>query len=232
MTYGGTRKGIAYEFRERNTAFSLAFIGIFTATFLFLLTINVVPDPTAHWQSEHGGTPIAAAAANVQNTGTNPAAASSSAVAMGELPVRIVIDAINLDATIGDPSSTNDAVLNQFLKSGAVRYPTSSTLGVDGTVVLFGHSSYLPVIANQAYKTFDGIQNLHQGDEISVYSSDREYRYQVTSVTKVHASDGTVALKADGQYMTLVTCDSFDKATQDRWIVESTFVGAYSLASR
>lgn len=222
MAYTMAHKGIKGELDEHNMAFSLAFIGIFTVAFIFLDAVGFVPDPASHWQNEHGGTLIASASA-----GALPASVQHKS----EMPLRIVIDSINLDAGVGNPANADNAALNQFLKSGAVRYPTSSGLGVNGTVLLFGHSSYLPIVHNQAYKTFDGIQDLHQGDEISVYSADREYRFSVTAVQLVHASSGMVALHSDGQYLTLVTCDSFDKQTQDRWIVESKLAGVYSRAS-
>ncbi len=226
MHASGTN-GIGFELNRHNTAFSLVFIGIFTASFVFLNAVGFVPDPAARWQDEHGGTPIALAS----TSGGLVAASGVQPITQGELPIKIVIDAINLTDSVGNPTSADNTVMNQFLKSGAVRYPTSSQLGVNGTVLLFGHSSYLPIVANHAYKTFDGIQNLNAGDEISVYSSDREYRYTVTDVSLVHASDGTVALRSDGQYLTLVTCDSFDDQTQNRWIVEAKLVGIYSLAN-
>lgn len=237
MAYTMARKGIGHELEERNTAFSLWFIGIFTVSFVFLYTIDVVPDPTARWENAHGGVAVATAegaeatylpASRAGNNAENSAAALQT---QGQMPVRIVIDEIGLNATVGNPDTTDDAVLNQFLKAGAVRYPTSSILGVNGTVVLFGHSSYLPVVANEAFRTFTDIQKLRKGDSISVYSSDREYRYSVTGVSKVRASDGIVALPSDGQYLTLVTCDSFNKVLTDRWVVESKLVGIYSLAS-
>jgi sortase (surface protein transpeptidase) len=40
-----------------------------------------------------------------------------------------------------NPSSTDIDVLDQDLTLGAVHYPTSAQLGVNGTVLIFGHSS-------------------------------------------------------------------------------------------
>jgi LPXTG-site transpeptidase (sortase) family protein len=221
-------RGILHEIERRNTAFSLWFIVIFTLSFAFLYTIDVVPDPAAHWKNTHGGALVASA------TDTSSVAVishQSSVASQSELPVRIVSDQIGLDANVSNPTSTNTEVLDQYLKKGAVRYPTSAMLSVNGTVVLFAHSTYLPVVANPAYRTFTDIQKLKVGQEVSVYSGDREYRYQVTSVTKVHASDGTVALKTDGQYLVLVTCDTFDKVLTDRWVVEAKLAGIYSLSN-
>lgn len=222
------RKGIVHELEDHNAAFSLVFIGIFTVTFSFLYVIDVVPDPTAKWKNAHGGTAIVEASTQ---GGASASAQGSGVTQQPELPVRIVVDEIGMDATIGNPETTDAVVLDQFLKSGSVRYPTSAMLGVNGTVVLFGHSSYLPVVANPAFKTFTDIQKLKPGADISVYSGEHEYRYEVTRVYKVAASDGVVELKSDGKYLTLVTCDSFNKRLSDRWIVESKLVGVYSIVS-
>ena len=111
-----------------------------------------------------------------------------------------------------------------------MRYPTSAKLGEEGTVVLFGHSSYLPIVHNQTFKTFTGIQTLKKGETISVYSDTREYRYAVTGVELADASQDVVELAQRGKYLTLVTCDSFSKKTS-RFIVTAELVGTYLLAS-
>ena len=129
-----------------------------------------------------------------------------------------------------NPSSTKVAALDEALLKGAVRYPTSAKLGQTGTVLLFGHSSYLPVIYNQAYKAFKGIQNLKKGDVVSVYSGTHEYRYAVESVSIANANEDVIELRKDGKYLTLVTCDTFAKKS-DRFVVTAKFVGAYPLTS-
>jgi LPXTG-site transpeptidase (sortase) family protein len=103
-------------------------------------------------------------------------------------------------------------------------------LGVDGTVLLFGHSSYLPVVYHQYYKTFNKIQNLTKGQIISVYSGSLEYRYKVTNVRVADATEDVVELSATGKHLVLVTCDSFESKTS-RFVVTADFVGTYSLAS-
>ena len=112
------------------------------------------------------------------------------------------------------------------------RYPTSAELGQDnGNVVIFGHSSYLPVVRNQAYKTFDGIQNLKAGDLIIVYSSDEAYTYTVAAVQKESAaSDAGIPLAVSGKILTLATCNSFG-AKSDRFVVTANFVESHPLGS-
>ena len=54
-----------------------------------------------------------------------------------EAPVRVAAGDIRLDAAVANPTSTNVEVLDQALLKGAVRYPTSAELGVNGTVLIF-----------------------------------------------------------------------------------------------
>lgn len=145
-----------------------------------------------------------------------------------ELPLKIEIPAISLAATIENPMTRDIDALDQGLLLGSVRYPTSAKLGEVGNVVLFGHSSYLPIVRNQAYKTFNGIQKLATGDLIVVSSSDTSYTYRVRSVAKESANDNSVIpLSVAGKALTLVTCDSFG-AKSDRFVVVADFVESHS----
>ena len=156
------------------------FLGIFVLVFALgvasLAQLDLLPTVAAAQQN-----------GNALGGATNQLAAISlNAISpmLPELPTKIEIPKINLSATIANPTTTDIDVLDKDLLSGAVRYPTSARLGETGNVVLFGHSSYLPIVGNQAYKTFDGIQKLVAGDTITVYSSDMAYTYQVESVPK------------------------------------------------
>ena len=102
--------------------------------------------------------------------------------------------------------------------------------GQEGTVLLFGHSSYLPIVHNQSYKAFDGIQNLKTGDIISVFSNNHEYRYSVVGVKLADASQDVIELPQTGKHLTLVTCDSF-ASKSNRFVVTADLVGTYTLAS-
>ena len=148
--------------------------------------------------------------------------------ANSEIPLRIVAKSIGLDKTIANPSSTDVEVLDAALQGGTVRYPTSARLGEEGTVLIFGHSSYLPIVRNQNYKAFNGIQKLKAGDTVSVYSASAEYRYTVTGVRLANAAEDVIELPSTGKFLTMVTCDSFGKKT-DRFVVTAKFEGAYTL---
>ena len=191
-------------------AFAMTFVLLFVLMYGFMAAVDSLPD--------------------------NPNAPSHSTVvatapAQPEAPVRVVAPDINLDVTVANPTSTDVDVLDADLLKGAVRYPTSAQLGVDGTVLIFGHSSYLPIVHNLAYKTFDGIQNLKTGEIISVYSGDREYRYNVVGIKVADATQDVVQLSATGKHLVLVTCDSF-ATKSNRFVVTADFVGTYALTSK
>jgi LPXTG-site transpeptidase (sortase) family protein len=143
-------------------------------------------------------------------------------VAVRDTPVRIEIPVLNIDTVIANPSSTDVAVLDEHLLKGAVRYPGSALLGEQGNVLIFGHSSYLPVVRNQAFKAFNEIQNLKKDDEIRVYSDTRVFIYGVEEVHKVSAkSTEEIVLESKNNLLTLVTCNTFG-AKSDRFLLKAT----------
>jgi LPXTG-site transpeptidase (sortase) family protein len=214
--------GIIGNIAKNPIAFAIAFVAFFLVTVWFLGLADALPEPSKENTSE--------AHASTSTVVETPVAQPQVKVTAGELPVRVVAAKIGLNVSIKNPSSTNVDVLDEALLSGSVRYPGSAKLGENGTVLLFGHSSYLPVVHNLAYKAFDGIQNLKAGRYGERLLSTLEYRYAVEKVVVANADEDVVELRKDAQYLTLVTCDSFTKKT-DRFIMTAKFVGAYPLAS-
>lgn len=206
-----SNRGVIGEIAQHRGAFALVFLAIFGLTFAFLASVGATPDPIAQRAAPEHGT-------------------EASPATTAEMPIRVVAEQINLDTTVSNPTSTDVSILDHALLSGAVRYPTSAELGVNGTVLLFGHSSYLPIVHNQAYKTFDGIQDLKTGDIVSVYSGTLEYRYSVVGVKKADATEDVIDLPQEGKHLTLVTCDSFSSKTS-RFVVTADFVGAYAFGN-
>lgn len=211
--------------RAAHTAYERkwAFLGVFAVVFLFsfiaLDAIGIVPDPAA----------VVADATPAVTLATSSLAAAV-AVPVSELPVKIEIPSIKLSATVANPDTTDPEVLDNALLKGAVRYPTSAKLGGAGNVIIFGHSSYLPIVNNQAYKTFDGIQKLHAGDTITVYSSGTAYDYAVDTVTKEDANSAAIPLTVEGSRLTLSTCDSFDTKS-DRFVVTAHLVDSHLIGA-
>ncbi|MDO8517877.1 MAG: sortase [bacterium] len=232
--------GILVQIVAHRSAFVFVFVALFAATFGFLSLVGATPDASATTafnspttaETYFSAETAPAATSNSSAAGLQGDAAESdvAAFANSEQPVRVVAKEIGLDAVVQNPTSTDIDVLDQAALHGAVRYPTSAMLGEDGTVVLFGHSSYLPIVHNQVYKTFDDIQDLTEGSIVSVYSADLEYRYSVVGVEVANATRDVVELNPAGRHLTLVTCNSF-ATKQDRFVVTADFVGAYSLIS-
>lgn len=212
------KQGIIPQILEHPVAFAAAFLAFFFIALSFLAAVGATPNPLP---------------ASDPSTSSGQATAMQASADNPEAPVRVVAKDIGLDIAVVNPTSTNIDDLDNELTKGAVHYPTSAPLGINGTVLLFGHSSYLPVVYHQYYKTFDGIQNLKTGQILSVYSATTEYRYAVTGVRVADSTDDSsnqIPLLSDNKYLTLVTCDSF-ASKSNRFIVTATFTGAYQLSA-
>ena len=225
------KKGVLAQVESKSGAFAVVFLLLFGITFGFLMLVGATPDAPGTTKDSDlalNGSDGATATsgqtpASAQQGDATPATSISAADGSGQLPTRVIISKIGLNVTVSNPDTTDANVLDNALSKGAVRYPTSGSLGQNGTVLLFGHSSYLPIVHNQAYKTFDGIQDLKPGDIISVYSGSTEYRFSVTGVKVADATSDVVELPADAQHLTLVTCDSF-ATKSNRFVVTADLV--------
>src|SRR3989338_10023571 len=206
-------KGVIGGVMAHPASFAGAFVLLFTLSFVMLAAADALPEPIP----------------NEISNGSEPEA-NAIEVSNPQTPGRVVASAIGLDAPISNPSSTNVHVLDNALLKGAVRYPTTALAGEEGTMLIFGHSSYLPVIYNQAYKAFNNIQKLEKGDIVSVLSETAEHRYKVTGIRVADATEDVVELRTTGKYFVLVTCDSFTAKTS-RFVATAEFVGTYYLAN-
>lgn len=196
---------------ERKWTFLAAFLLIFFFSFSVLTTFDIVPEPVVAEKVE-------------QESLT--ASVGETLAKKSELPVRIEISAINLDATIANPVKTDVATLDEALLDSAVRFPTSAKLGEHGNLIVFGHSSYLPVVNNEAFKIFNQIQDLKKGDRITVYGKDTAYVYEVDTVSQEDANSAAIPLTVSEPTLTLATCDSFGKKS-DRFVVVAKLVGSH-----
>ena len=137
------------------------------------------------------------------------------------IPQKIEIPKIGVSSTIYVPNSIDVATLDANLARGAVYYPGSGTLQ-QGNMFLFGHSTNWKVVNNQAFKTFNGLEKLVEGDLIQVISNGKTYVYEVTSVRRAAEDDVLVEFNKGDRMLTISTCDTFGKK-QDRWVVEADF---------
>ncbi|MBX4198004.1 sortase [Candidatus Parcubacteria bacterium] len=205
-------------------------ICIGTVTFAVLYALGGVPDELKVQSSTEvvpSPTPRARASTSRKPTPTPTPKPTASINSKGELPKRIIIEKIGVNAVVNTPPSTDNAVLNDYLLRGVVRYPGSGTLGY-GNTFLFGHSSSLKVINNQAYKIFTKVRELNVNDKIRVQSAGKEYVYKVTAFSLVESDEAFVDLTSTRNMITLVTCNVFGQK-EERFIVEASFVSSRTL---
>ncbi len=110
-----------------------------------------------------------------------------------------------------NPSTTDVDALDALLNKGPARYVDSAELGVSGNVLIFAHSSHLPIVTNKMFQAFNQIPNVDPGASIELDGADgKAYLYSVDSVVKADTSDGTTIQldPSQGQKLTLVTCDT------------------------
>jgi LPXTG-site transpeptidase (sortase) family protein len=134
-------------------------------------------------------------------------------------PDRIVIEKIGVNSKVLQPDSVNVTVLDEALKKGAAYYPGSGTIE-KGNIFIFGHSTNWSVVQNQAYKTFNGLNKLENGDIITLGAGEQEFSYKVTNVELVDSNNALVKFDNSGQTLTLSTCNTFGQK-QERWVVEA-----------
>jgi LPXTG-site transpeptidase (sortase) family protein len=136
-------------------------------------------------------------------------------------PDKVTISKIGVESVIEKPQSQDVNVLDQALNKGAVYYPGSGTID-RGNMFLFGHSTGFSVVNNQAFKTFNDLNKLEKGDEITIDSDGRTFIYKVTKLSLVDENSAFVDFTKTDRMLTISTCNSFG-AKQDRWVVEARF---------
>lgn len=152
--------------------------------------------------------------------------ATTTLAVKGVLPARILIPSVGIDLPIQNPSTRNVDALDALLQNGPARYASSAQLGENGNVLIFAHSSHLPIVHNQMFRAFNSLPELSKGDSITLVGADGvKYLYSVDSVEKASTSDGTeIPLVGEGKKLTLVTCDTLTGKSA-RFILTASFVG-------
>jgi LPXTG-site transpeptidase (sortase) family protein len=151
------------------------------------------------------------------------AIATSSATV---LPTRISVPAVGIDLEIQNPTTKNLDALDALLVNGPARYVDSAKLGEVGTMIVFAHSSHLPIVHNKMYQAFNQIPNLKAGDSITLTGTDgTQYLYSVTKVYKADATNTSIDMSPTlGTRLVLVTCDTLTGKSA-RFVLEAQLVG-------
>lgn len=145
-------------------------------------------------------------------------------------PVKLIIDRIGVNTVVLNPESTDLDVLDENLTYGVVRYPKSGLLGENDNVYIFGHSTGLEIVRNQAYRALNDLEDLKVGDTVKIQSNNKEHLYSVTSVRTERDSQAVVKFNTGKRTLTISTCNTLG-AKEDRHIVEADFIISYPLAN-
>lgn len=233
MDFGTTNTNMYTNKREQTFVFLLVAVGIFSVTYGILFLIDFVPEePKAATEQDDelvlaNGTTTQEDANDASREGDDPSSEKVD-TPTDPLPTKIIFDKFDREVSVLNPQSRDVAALDEALLSGVVRHPDSANFENEGTMFLFGHSSYLPHVINKNYQAFNGIQELTWGDKVRVQSADTEYVYRVDRVYQVRASEAEVAIERGTPKLTLATCNSFG-SKDDRYIVEAVLIEEHPL---
>jgi LPXTG-site transpeptidase (sortase) family protein len=148
-----------------------------------------------------------------------PVAPEDEAADTRTVPTRVQIPAISVDADIRVPDAVDVPTLDNLLSMGAVYYPGSGVIE-GGNVFVFAHSTNWSVVRNEAYKTFNNLDDLRPGDSIYLTADGREYEYVVESVRVAPDSEVLVSFGGSARRLTLSTCNTFG-LKEERIVVEA-----------
>ncbi len=194
---------------------------------MFFLTLSAADSVGLVPYYIDGTSPNAVALENLPELGEEQDVLNATPTAF---PSRIVISSIGLDLPVQNPATRDIAALDTLLKNGPARYVDSARLGEKGNVLIFAHSSHLPVVHNQMYKAFNRVPELVEGNVITVIGKDssgaeQTYLYVVRSVRRADAHEEIIDLSSKGgTRLTLVTCDTLTSKAS-RFVLEADFVG-------
>jgi len=96
-----------------------------------------------------------------------------------QIPQRIIIPSLGVDAPIVFPEDTSESALQSTLEKGVAFWPESSFPEQKGTMIILGHSSAYPWYRGNYGSIFSLLNKLNQGDEIWIFSPQKKYVYLV-----------------------------------------------------
>jgi len=210
--------------KTSNSVFILSTLGIFLLLSSFLFAIDFVPEQEVIEAHNENG--LVQTVAPEEDSATVTVLEENTTELI--LPTRIIVESIGIDTPVITPASDDVSVLDRALLLGAVYYPGSGTLGANGNVLIFGHSSYLPVVNNKAFKAFNELRKLDAGDTIVVESERYQYVYEVLNVQLSTASEARIDFDSNFPMLTLATCNNFGEE-EERWIVTARLISKQSL---
>ena len=218
--------------------FFLLWLGFFALAFVAVNAAGLSPTGV----NELGASAMALAQGTGQSTGSvdtgsgNIAASAPSTVQdglpaqAGESPIGLTIPSASLNANVVNAADTSAGTMDTDLLKGAVHYPGSANLGVNGTVYILGHSDGLPGIKNPNYKVFNSFKTLKAGETVVLNSATRSYTYSIDSVTLINSGNAVIDFSSSYPKLVLSTCNVWG-AVEQRYVVVAHFVSSQAITT-
>jgi LPXTG-site transpeptidase (sortase) family protein len=151
----------------------------------------------------------------------------------------VVIPTVGMIAPIQSPSDaaivakfnagtiTTKEVSKYFL-AGALHHPNSATPGMNGNMILGGHSSWFSR-DKSAYRTvFQGIIEADAGEQVWVFMKNVDggynlYKYNIYASYNTTPGDMDALMQTEGAEITLYTCTPIG-GVKGRWVVKAKLI--------
>ena len=137
------------------TVFLAATVMIFFLSLSTADSIGFVPDYI-------DGSATASAGSQSIALASLPELGEETPAVSGIAPERLIIPAIDLDLAVQNPATRDINALDALLQNGPARYVDSAKLGEQGNMIIFAHSSNLPIVRNKMYQAFNKIPSLRR----------------------------------------------------------------------
>ncbi|NTU69359.1 sortase [bacterium] len=124
-----------------------------------------------------------------------------------DVPNKIVIPKIGVDAPIIEAISVEEADIIKALESGVGHYPNTALPGEVGNIFLTGHSSNYSWAKGSYNFVFSILNKMSVGDKIYIYYDKYLYTYDVFEVTLVSPKDTSVLNQGSDSIVSVMTCD-------------------------
>ncbi|OGG78503.1 hypothetical protein A3F56_01545 [Candidatus Kaiserbacteria bacterium RIFCSPHIGHO2_12_FULL_55_13] len=214
------------EDRPPVTVFLAATVVIFFLSLSTADSVGFVPDYI------DGSTSLTTSGSDSQNNialASLPELGEETPAVSGVAPERLIIPAIDLDLAVQNPATRDISALDALLQNGPARYVDSAQLGEVGNMIIFAHSSNLPIVRNKMYQAFNKVPELKTGDTITLTAQGKAYMYSVVSIITADATNTNIDMSPEkGTRLTLVTCDTLTGKSA-RYVLEASFVGTYDI---
>lgn len=120
---------------------------------------------------------------------------------------QLIIPKLSINAPIIlDVDGGNKEEYLNSLQNGIAHFKGTSKPGGGSNVFIFGHSSYYAWDSGNYKTIFISLNDLNEGDDISVWYEKKEYKYKVVEKKTVDPDEISVLNPTKTEQLTLMTC--------------------------